>query len=191
MIIIGNSCTVLGSLYPISENENEFVFKKELIGQWNSVKNINESYVVDTLAGSSGKFYSVIVLSRNHENRNIVDTIFLGGMLVQISNWYFLDCKLDGEKTFSNKEDIEDLVLLKHLIFRISFNGEDRLEASSPDAEELIKLINTGKVKLDYTKLKKDDYLFFSKPEKLRKAVEALNKYPEVYKSVVQLVRSK
>jgi hypothetical protein len=189
--IVYSSCTVMGSLYPLSENEGEYIFKEEFIGKWSNTKSTNEIYDVDTVSGSRGKFYRIEILNRRTENRSIVDTIFLTGILIQSGNWYFLDCKINPEKMLVNKKETEDLLILKHIILKLFFKGKDNIEALTPDPDKLIKLIDAGKIKLDYSEIKKEDYLIYSKTTALKKAVEELNKYPDVYESVIELVRLK
>src|SRR5574338_763831 len=92
-----SSCKVVSNLYPISENENDFIFKKELIGKWGNAKDISGYYLVDTVEGSDGKLYRAVVVTQNEEDKNIMDTTRFLAQLIRLNNSYFLDCQMDIE----------------------------------------------------------------------------------------------
>jgi hypothetical protein len=188
-LILG-SCTMIGSLNALSEDKNQFVFKKEFIGDWKDPKDVQESFEVDTVAGSSGKLYMIQEFTRQEKDSNRVDTLYFLGRLVNIGEWQYLDCQVDRDKMLAGNKGIPDLLVSKHFIFKVAFNGSEKLQLTAPDAEELLKLINSGKVKLHYMSLKKDDYLILSSSSELQKAAEALNKFPQVYKDKTEFTRS-
>jgi hypothetical protein len=188
--VIFGSCTMIGSLNALSEDKNQFVFKKEFIGNWKDPKDAQESFHVDTIAGSSGKLYVIEELTRQEKDSSRVDTLYFLGRLVNIGEWQYLDCQVDSDKMLAGNKGMPDLLVSKHFIFNVAFNGSEKLELTAPDTEELLKLINAGKVKLHYISLKKDDYLILSSSSELQKAAEALNKFPQVYKDKTEFTRS-
>ena len=50
-----SSCTVMGTLYPVSKDKNDFIFKKEKLAKWGDPKEPNDFYVADTVDGNEGK----------------------------------------------------------------------------------------------------------------------------------------
>ncbi len=180
--ILASSCKVVGTLYPLTQNENEFVFKKEMIGKWGDRKDPSGYYSVDTVSGKGGKLYQIKTFFINKE-KNTVDTNRFNAILVSISGWYYLDCWLDMEKEFNPVDkSYDDLLIARHFIFRLSFPEANALEMVAPDTEELIKLIDQKKIYSHYAKLKKDDYLILDKPSVIQKGLAESKKYPLLYK---------
>ena len=191
--IMVSSCKVVSNLYPISEDENDFVFKKELIGKWGDVKDSSGYYQVDTVDGSNGKLYRAVVISPNEEDKNIMDTTRFLVQLIQLNNWYFIDCQLDIETNFpSKKDDYSSWLLARHFVYSISFDGTDKIEITFPDPDALLQLINDKKLQLNYYNVRKDDYLILNKPAELQAALKESQKYAStVYKEKDMLVRLK
>ena len=191
--IMVSSCKVVSNLYPISENENDFIFKKELIGKWGDVKDSSGYYQVDTVDGSNGKLYRAVVISPNEEDKNIMDTTRFLVQLIKLNNWYFIDCQLDIETNFpSKKDDYSSWLLARHFVYSISFDGTDKIEITFPDPDALLQLINDKKLQLNYYNVRKDDYLILNKPAELQAALKESQKYAStVYKEKDMLVRLK
>jgi hypothetical protein len=191
--IVVSSCKVVSNLYPISENENDFIFKKELIGKWGDKKDSSGYYLVDTVEGSNGKLYRAVVISQNEENKNIMDTTRFLVQLIRLNNWYFIDCQLDIETNFPlKKDDYSSWLLARHFVYSISFDGTDKIEITFPDPDALLQLINDKKLRLNYYNVRKDDYLILNKPAELQAAlIESLKYASSVYKEKDVLVRLK
>lgn len=180
--LLASSCKVVGTLYPISQNVNDFIFKKEIIGKWGDSKDSSGYYAVDTVSGKGGKLYQIETVFINKE-KNTADTNRFQALLVSISGSYYLDCWLDIEKEFTAFDNnYEDWLIARHFIFRLSFPETDVLEMVAPDTEELIKLIDQKKIIVNYASLKKDDYLILDKPAILQKWLAESKKYPLLYK---------
>lgn len=188
IVTMYSSCKVAGTLYPLSDNENDFQFKKELAGKWIDPKDKSESYSVDTIPGTNGKSYSISVVSAEKENANTIDTTIIFARLLKINQWYFLDCSLDLEKTPGFKETNSWLVS-KHFFYQLTFTGANTIEITYPDPEDLIKLVDDKKIKLDYYKISKDNYLILNKPKENRAALAETKKYPSLYKEKITLVK--
>jgi lipopolysaccharide export LptBFGC system permease protein LptF len=193
VFIFISSCTVVSNLYPISENENDFIFKKELIGKWGNTKDSSGYYQVDTVEGSNGKLYRATVIAPNEEDKNIMDTMRFLAQLIQVDNKYFIDCQLDIETNFPlKKDDYSSWLLARHFVYTISFNGPDKIELTFPDPDALLQLINDKKLNLNYYTVRKDDYLILNKPAELQAALKESLKYAStVYKEKDVLVRLK
>lgn len=185
-----SSCKTLSSLYPLTENENDFLFKKELLGKWGNTNDTSGYCLIDTVAGSGGKLYRAELTEKEKDN-SILTKWFLFH-LVQIDQTYFLDCQFDLGKFIALKQDeYNDLVVAKHFFFTVSFVGRDKLEASAPDPDEFKKLIDDKRIPLSYTELNEDDFLIVNKPNSLKKGMADSKKYSQVYKNKDILVRLK
>jgi hypothetical protein len=183
------SCTVVGTLYPISENWKDYVFKKEMPGKWGESKDsFSYYYKVDTLPHNEGKLYRIEVIEYTNEG---ADTTPFRANLINLQGWYFLDCWYDLKK------DLNDFMIAKHFIMKLSFPSPDEIELSSPMPDQLIKLIDQKKVHLNYLRQGADSkdadygYLIIDKPKYLRFALEETKKYPKLYKEKTILYRLK
>ena len=187
------SCKVVNNLYPISENENDFLLKKELIGKWKDIKDSSGYCQVDTAVGSGKKLYLATIVSRNEKNKSIMDTTNFWVRLIQIERSYFMDCQLDIENSFpQKKDDYDQWLIARHFIYKISFNGADQIELSYPDPDKLLQLIDENKIHLSYYKLIEDNYLILNKPTELQAALKESQHYSSVlYKEKDTLIRLK
>ena len=180
--LFASSCKMAGTLYPISQDRNDFILKKEMIGKWGDRKDTSGYYVVDTISEKEGKLYQVISVFNNVE-KSRVDTNRFSAILVNLNGWYYLDCWVDMEKEFSATDNsYEDWLIPRHFIFRLSFPEANTIEIAAPDTEYLIKLIDQKKLLLHYETLNKDDYLILDKPTDLEKGFTESTKYPLLYK---------
>jgi hypothetical protein len=180
--ILVSSCKVVSTLYPLSQNANDFVFKKEMIGKWGESKDSPDHYSVDTVSGEGGKLYEIKIVSYNKE-KSTTDTARLNAHLVNINGGLYLDSWLIIQNELNAiDKNYEDWLIARHFIIRLSFPEVNVLEMAAPDTEELIKLIDQKKILLHYANLKKDDYLILDKPAVLLKGLAESKKYPMLFK---------
>jgi len=191
--ILSSSCNVVNTLYPLSENKKDFLFKKELIGKWKEIKDSSVYYQIDTVAGENKKLYLATIVSADEENKSVMDTTYFNARLIQLGNSYFIDCQFEIEKNFlQRKDDYSQWLIARHFILRVSFDGNDKIEISYPASDELVKLINEKKIRLTYYTVGKDDYLILDKPAALRAALQESEKYSSLlYKNKDVLVKLK
>ena len=191
--ILSSSCNVVNTLYPLSENKKDFLFKKELIGKWKEIKDSSVYYQVDTVAGENKKLYLATIVSADEENKSVMDTTYFNARLIQLGNSYFIDCQFEIEKNFLQRKDgYSQWLIARHFILRVSFDGNDKIEISYPASDELVKLINEKKIRLTYYTVGKDDYLILDKPAALRAALQESEKYSSLlYKNKDVLVKLK
>jgi hypothetical protein len=187
LIITASSCNVVSSISPLSKDKNDLLFEKGFIGKWKEVKNSGEYYIVDTVPGSNGSRYLINVYSRNTA-MVITDTTSFYGEIVNINGWKFLDCWFTNYSKCTIK-DQDNFLISKHFIFQIGFPGKDSVAIAALSAEELKRLIDEQKIKLNYTSIKEDEYLLLDNPAVLQKALEASIKYPTLYNDRSILVR--
>jgi len=171
---ITNSC--ISSLYPITENEKDFVFKKELLGHWKEDNN-KEEYIIDTTGKS---VYRIMVINKkdsgvvsNNSRRN--DTSFYLAFLVDINGQYFLDCWPDIERpAFSEiSEETISGILLKHFIFHIQNIQQNSMLVSGINKDSLVNPTNKGKLSVKHEILTNDDVLLTEKPIVLQQKLSA------------------
>jgi len=191
--ILSSSCNVVNTLYPLSENKKDFLFKKELIGKWKEIKDSSVYYQIDTVAGENKKLYLATIVSADEENKSVMDTTYFNARFIQLGNSYFIDCQFEIEKNFlQRKDDYSQWLIARHFILRVSFDGNDKIEISYPASDELVKLINEKKIRLTYYTVGKDDYLILDKPAALRAALQESEKYSSLlYKNKDVLVKLK
>ncbi len=151
MATILNSC--VRSLYPLTENEKEMIFKKELLGKWeNKYKNRLEykdgvEYLIDTLEGKNGKVYSIKEIikkntSKSGDTCNFSDTSYFTGMLVNIKGNYVMDCSADMEAMQENRlgESAAMALLRTHFFIKISNIEQNSIKLSALDPDKLSML---------------------------------------------------
>src|ERR1051326_8190203 len=132
------------SLYPISENENNLVFKKELLGHW--IDKDSAHYVVDTIQGHNGKIYRVAIVDpkKSLESVEFSDTSFFIVSIANVKGRLFLDCYPEMER-FANKnlgESAAQSVLPTHFIMRLSSVQPNSIELASIDKDKFLLLLN-------------------------------------------------
>jgi hypothetical protein len=175
------SCTVVGTLYKVSDNRDEYIFNKELLGKWGVSKDSSTYYYeIDTLPHERGKIYSILIIQSNTDNT--VDTTIFAGYLFKLNDWYYIDC------WYKLEADIKDYLSVRHFILRLDFKSKDEIELMPLMPDVLIKLIDEKKLHLSYARFPvrskevKYDYLILNKPGELKKALAATRAFPELYK---------
>lgn len=189
-VLLGvSSCTVVGTLYPLSEKREDYIFKKEMLGKWGESKDsFSYYYKVDTLPRNEGKLYRIEVIEYTNEGADT--TPFLAN-LINLQGWYFLDCRYDL------KRNLSDYMITRHFIMKLSFPSPGEIELSSPMPDLLIKLIDQKKVHLNYLRQgvnSKDsdyDYLIIDRPKYLQLALVETKKYPKLYEENIILYNIK
>jgi len=179
------SCTVVGTLYPVYDNEKNYVMKAELIGNWQDPGDKKGKITIS--ADEIPKQYRIAVINFDDDN-NTSDTLIFNGHLEYNYGTYYL------EYWYQLNNDYKDLAVVRHFIAKINFAGKDKLEANFVDGEKLIKLIDQKKLQLTYAKQKTGEqsfnYLILDKSSVLQKAISDLKKYPEVFSDKTTLVRA-
>jgi hypothetical protein len=178
------------SLYPLTENTKDIVFKKELLGRWKDPKE-NTEYFIDSVTTTEGIKYKVMVVERKADNAR-PDTNNFVVMLVNIQAHYFLDCVADiNQPSYSDiGEQNMSLLLPAHFILKVYGIGQDYLSMSSIDKDALSLLLQNKKIAIRHEDLSKDDILLTEKPATLQEKLLELEKFTGVYKKD-SLVRMK
>jgi hypothetical protein len=169
-----NSC--VSSLYPLTENEKDFVFKKELPGHWKVDKD-NEEYIIDTI---NKNMYRIAVIN-NKDSRGVSnnapgnDTSFYLAFMVNIHGQYFLDCRVDTIRpAFAGmNEDERSGILLIHYIFNIRNIKQNSMLISGINKDSLANLVKKGKLSVKHEMLTPDHILLTEKPASLQHKLSA------------------
>lgn len=64
LLLFSIGCSPSVTLHPLSENKSDFIFKKELMGQWKTSKEAKPIFFIDTVSSDSGPVYHI--LTPNH-----------------------------------------------------------------------------------------------------------------------------
>ena len=187
-----SSCTVIGTLYPVTDESKDFVSKNELVGKWWEASDSTYYFSIDTLPGYNGGYFKIYAIEADVENK-IEDTISFTGILTNIDGWYFF------EYWYNLKKGIRGFAVPRHFVMRLSFPGNDKIEISNIDADELVTLIDQKKIHLTYAKqvvnlgykeeYKEYNYLILDKTKVLREALKETKKYPKLYEEKITLTR--
>ena len=188
-VISISSCTVIGTLYPVTVDSKDFVIKNELIGKWWEAGDSSYYFNIDTLPGYNGQYFKVYAIEVDVENKE-EDTISFRGSLTGMAGWYFF------EYWYDMKDDLEGFVVPMHFVARLSYTANDKIELSNINTDTLLKLIDQKKIHLTYAERPANlkyyagyDYLILDKTPALRKALLETKKYPKVYEEKKTLTR--
>jgi hypothetical protein len=86
------------SLHPITENQADLVFKKDLLGTW--VDKDSARYIIEEAKERGDKFYQATVIDpkKSSETGNFSDTSYFIVSLANVKGKLFLDCAADMKK---------------------------------------------------------------------------------------------
>ncbi len=185
-----NSCTVTGTLYPLSSRPDQCIVKNEFAGIWHFHDDQSQLYAIDTLGKSSLQEYQILCLDTDTTD-TMSDSIYLRARLVQLHDSLYLDTYFDLDKNDKNHMDLEVMTVTRHFIFRLHFFSADSILFQEPDPAGLINLIDKNKVHLQYAALNEDNYLILDKPEQLQKAIVEAEKFKWLFKNTRLLIREK
>lgn len=169
------------SLYPLTENQKDIVFKKELLGHWKDAKDNTEYIVNNTIDGS--KNYKVIVIDRSSDKKGVDTSNFLV-MLVNLKGHYFLDCTPDTSETVYSKisEQEHSLLLPIHLIIKVYTIQNDYFTMSVIDNDALSLLLKKREIIIKHEYINKDEILLTERPAMLQQKLIELEKFSTIYK---------
>jgi len=171
------------SLYPLTENENEMIFKKELLGHWKD--NDSTHYIVDTLTGKNGKVYTLTLIEskKNREPSRFSDTSYFLASLVNIKGKLFMDCIADMKK-FENKglgETAVNSVMALHYVVGLAAIGPDSIQVTLIDEDKLSSLLKQKKLNIRQEQPDEDDILLTERPTALQKKLIEMQKIPSLF----------
>ncbi|MFI5133851.1 MAG: hypothetical protein ACHQEB_05915 [Chitinophagales bacterium] len=171
------------SLYPLTDNEDESIFKKELLGRWLGPD--STQYIVDTVPGKSGKLYKIVLIdvTNNVEIIGFSDTSYFVASLVDVNGRFFLDCSTEMEK-FENKtlgESAINLLVPTHFIIRLDSMNDRSIGIASLDEDAFSELLKTKKFSIRHQEINEDDFLLTESPGQLQRKLKDLERFPSVF----------
>jgi hypothetical protein len=168
--IVSSSC--VSSLYPISDNENDFIFSEDLLGHW-ADKGMGSQVI---LHKADHKKYKVTVIDKKNKetsgkNISFFDTSYFSGFLIQLNNQYFFDCTPDTDHPQFNclGEETKSGLLPIHFIYKIQILGKDQLSVAGMDIDAMKKYIDDSSNKIKHEKPGKDHILLTADAAGLQK----------------------
>ena len=183
--LIFTSCVT--SLHPITENQADLVFKKDLLGTW--VDKDSARYIIEEAKERGDKFYQATVIDpkKSSETGNFSDTSYFIVSLANVKGKLFLDCAADMKK-FEIKYlggAAVSSVIPTHFILPVVSIGQNAIELSPFDHDNLLALLQGGKFHMKSELVNKDDILFTEKPRNLQQKLMELEKFPAVFGSSI------
>lgn len=171
--IVITSC--VSSLYPISDNENDFIFREELLGHW-ADKDMHTQVIFKK---AENKKYGVTIIDKKNNNKkdgkntSILDTSYFSGFIIQLRSNYFFDFTPDTDHPQFDCMGAETKIALLplHYIYKIHSMDKGQLNMGGMNMDSLQKFIGTNKNKVKHEKLNKDHLLLTAAPRELQKKI--------------------
>ena len=139
--IITSSC--VNSLYPISDNENDFIFREELLGKW-ADKDMLPRMIIEKAAR---KKYAVTIIDKtkntNGNNIPVLDTSYFLCFMIELNGQQYVDCSVDinQPKYVRIAKDASSALAPLHFIYKISMISNDQLSVTGINFDSLKKFI--------------------------------------------------
>lgn len=149
-LIFFSSC--VSSLYPLSDNENDFIFREDLLGNW-AYKDMQTQVI---LYKGEHKKYKITVIDKKEKTNggkkiSFFDTSYYYGFLIRQSNQYFFDCTPDTDHPQFDclGEETKSGLLPLHFIYKIHSIDKDQVSIAGIDMDSMQHFIDKhpGKVK--------------------------------------------
>jgi len=175
-VLVLSSC--VQSLYPLTENKDQIIFKPELLGQWK--ESDGTEYLVHS---STDKIYRVAIIDHSRSDSSSSDTSHFLMTIVSIKGKYFLDCMPDTTQPLFQRsgEETMNFTLPLHNILRLNSVSKMSVEIGSIDNDQVVKLMQQKKFSIRYEAVDKDRNLLLEKPENLQQKVTELERFPMAY----------
>ncbi len=190
--IVYSSC--VSSLYPISDNENDFIFREDLLGHW-ADKDMGTQVILNK---ADHKKYKVIVIDKKNKETNgnkisFFDTSYYSGFLIQLNSQYFFDCTPDTDHPQFNclGEETKSGLLPIHFIYKIYNIDKNQISIAGMDIDAMKKYIDDSSNKVKHEKLSKDHILLTADAAGLQKNMLNNKEAAFVFKEPDILIRKK
>lgn len=191
-VIVITSC--VSSLYPITDNKNDFLFREELLGHW-AGKDMQTQVIIKK---AENKKYGVTVIDKKNnkndgKNSSIYDTSYFSGFLIQLNSQFFFDCTPDTDHPQFDcmAGEIKSALLPLHSIYKIYSIGKYQLSMAGMNIDSLQKFIDKDKNKVKHEKLSKDHILITADARGLQKKILANKEAAFVFSELTILNRKK
>lgn len=192
-VIFISSC--VSSLYPISNDEHDYIFLEGLLGNW-ADKDMQTRVIMNT---ADHKKYQVISIDTKHKETggnkiSFLDTSYYSAFLIQLNNQYFLDCSpdLDHLQYSCLGDETKSGLLPLHFIYTISRIAGDQLTIAGINRDSLQSFINRHPNKIKYEQHSgNDDILLTANSDGLQKNILTNKEAAFVFSEINILYRKK
>lgn len=190
-VLVFVSCTVPGSLHPLTKNAAELFYNPALVGQWESSDSPNEIYLITEGDDPAEKYYHCTIYSKDDPNE---DSLHFFARLIKLNGLNYLDCWYNLKKSGRENKDLVYYNVPRHFFYKVKIINNNSVELHSPDMDEIMKLVKDGKIALKVANLQSldinDDYLVISETPELQKAFIEFEKFASmVYKDTSTFTR--
>ena len=170
--IVISSC--VSSLYPISENENEYIFREDLLGHW-ADKDMGTQLILYT---ADQKKYKITVIDKKNKDArgnkiSFFDTSYFSGFLIQLDGQYFFDCTPDTDHPQFDclGEETRSGLLPIHFIYKIQIINNDQISIAGLDFDSMKIFIDKSRHNVKHEKLSKDHIMLTADAARLQKNI--------------------
>ncbi len=164
IIVILSSCVT--SIYPLSEKEEQFVLRKELMGTWMEGESGETVYIVDTV--SNKKMYSIQVIDKDRDKKHL----FYKAHLVKLGNMIFLDCVLDpnggGVSEAEDEDEHVGMFIPLHHIMLVTSIEQNKIELLLMEPSTFESLVKNKKISIKHEMMEEDHIVLTEKPNSLQ-----------------------
>ena len=170
-VIFISSC--VNSLYPISENENDFIFREDLLGHWTG-KDMKTQVIIKK---ATEKKYGVTVIDKIKDpggrNIRVLDTSYFLGFMIELNGQQYVDCSVDSSqpKYVSIGKNTGSAVVPLHFIYKISIISNDQISIAGMNLDSLKKFIASYPNTVKYEDLKEGPLMITTDAAGLQKNI--------------------
>ncbi len=164
----------VSSLYPISNNQADYIFREELLGRWVD-KDMQTRVMLDKW--DLNRYKVTIINKKTCElgGRKITafDTSHFSGFLIQLDGRYFFDCTTDTDhpQFTCMGEEARSSMLPLHFIYKLQIIGNNQLSVSGINMDAMRKFIEKDRNKVKYEQINKDNILLTADAVALQKNI--------------------
>lgn len=184
--LIAIACLLMAScvtsLYPLSENSKDRVFRPELAGAWKEAD--GDSYI-RVEGGEDSTYALTLVEVRTHDDVSVKDSTYFTGQLVQAEGYLFLDCMVDLERQEGYKRlgDYTRAGLAPtHFLFHITLRDRNKvIELGQLQSEPFEKILKEKYPRSRYIKDGESVLLVEPPPGLARLLVQLLKEGADVW----------
>ncbi|MGB5008328.1 MAG: hypothetical protein WBO39_15430 [Ferruginibacter sp.] len=174
--IVISSCvsSCVSSLYPISDNECDFIYREEILDHW-----ANKDMVTQVILHKADhKKYKVTVIDKKTSEAggnkvSFYDTSYFSGFLIQLNNRYYFDGTPDTDhpQFRSLGEETRTALLPIHFIFNIQIIDNNRLSVAGMDIDVMKKYMEDNSNRVKHEKPGKDHIMLTADATTLQKNI--------------------
>jgi hypothetical protein len=172
------SCTRINFIYTISDNKEEKIFKKEILGKWGASSDEGKELITidSTINPESGITYKITIFE-NSEELKFGDLSYFTGQLFDVQGNYFMMIQTDYEHEKLNGVGRYNIatIIPTYYVIRIFSINDHTMEAGILDGEIFMKLVKERKISIRHEVIEADDdgepadVIVFEKPDALKK----------------------